>query len=152
MRKIYLIVVILMSTFYSFAQGLTYNISSTNQIKNFKHVFTYTKGYLYDEDFQKSQNPTYSESKVLIEINSSGTGKLVILFSTGNKTTLDIYSCYKKNYNNSSSGYWEFAVENELSKNYDKTTSTYCLDIDNNTFGDFWQWFKYNKSRYYFTN
>jgi len=71
-------------------------VDPSEKITDWTGRYQFNYSYTYDFDLQKGSQAYYSECIVVVQINSSGTGRLVTALN-GEKNVLEITSCYKEN-------------------------------------------------------
>lgn len=144
---IILFIVFISNSFYS--QTLSYNLNkSTGAITSIQnHILKYSKGFIYDADFEsRDSESVVADLKVSFYNNSNGKGKLITSWDN-NKEYFDIESCIQKRYTDDNTIYWLFKCinANGIAQNF------YLNFPSDNTYDKFWFPAKDNK-RYYFHN
>ena len=145
--KIGILILLLSNTIEVKAQSIPYKIHPTSKkISNFNHIFQYTKLLSYDVDFAQWKEIGKTNFKVLIEIKSDGTGRMVTDWDDEGKTNFSILSCTENKFANSLDYYWGIECKSSNGK-----LKTFYLNSSNNTFSKFWYEGSDN-TRVYFDN
>lgn len=111
-----------------------------------KFVIKRSYAYVYDVDFEKREASFDSDFITAFQLNSLGTGKMVISMENTDKIYLDIESCYQKKYRNSSGKYWEFR-----GKHKNGQIEYFYLNISSRgQIGEFWFSIGNNKRIYFY--
>lgn len=83
----------------TFSQDLSNSViinPSTNQVSNWSNRIKFNKAYGYDFDLQKATTSAYDcDCLVVVELNESGTGRLVTSLGGNDKSILDVVYAYK---------------------------------------------------------
>lgn len=113
-----LIIPFLFLTNISFSQDFNYKwIESTGEITSFEELvieFSYT--YTYDTDFHQQDENTHTKFQLLVEKKDRNINGRFLTLWNGKKVSLEILSCFAKNYNNSSDKFYLFKCENQTGK------------------------------------
>jgi hypothetical protein len=147
-RTSLLILLLLFLPELAISQKFSYReIKETNEVTSFeKHVFKFNYLYTYDTDFEVKSKILNHKTNLLIEkVDKNINGRLTLLESNGEKTFLEIISCYEKTYNDSRKKYFKFTCKSE-----NGTIVYFNLDRGNNW--RLWTNFEDNERIYFVQN